>query len=355
MSSDQAGPAAGNAAGPASEHGLRDSAPKRFDAVDFVARQAAPIFLILLIAVFTLLQPNFLHPLNIMNVLRQVSISGLVAIGMTFVILTAGIDLSVGSLVALCGLVAAYVAKGGLESRFAVGTAADTGNPVILAFLAAIGVGLVAGFLQGTAITRLRVPPFVVTLGGLSAFRGAALLFSGGGPISGFSPDYTWWGQGRLWSVPIPVLIFIATAILAHVVLRHTRFGLHIYAVGGNPAAADLNGINTRRVTLMAYIIVGVSCGLAAFLLSARLNSAEAVAGLGLELDVIAAVVIGGTSLFGGVGSVFGTVIGALLIGVLRNGLVLLNVSSFIQQIVIGLILIAAVATDQYAASRRKS
>ena len=354
MSSDSAG-STSNTADPAPDRAPGGGASKRFDPVDLVARHAALIFLILLIAVFTLLQPNFLHPLNIMNVLRQVSISGLVAIGMTFVILTAGIDLSVGSLVALCGLVGAYVSKGGLESRFAVGTAAETGNPVILAFLAAIGIGLVAGALQGAAITRLRVPPFVVTLGGLSAFRGAALLFSGGGPISGFSPDYTWWGQGRLWSVPIPVLIFIATTILAHVVLRHTRFGLHVYAVGGNRAAADLNGINTRSVTLLAYVVVGVSCGLAAFLLSARLNSAEAVAGLGLELDVIAAVVIGGTSLFGGVGSVFGTVIGALLIGVLRNGLVLLNVSSFIQQIVIGLILIAAVAIDQYAASRRKS
>ena len=144
-------------------------------------------------------------------------------------------------------------------------------------------------------------------------------MFSGGGPISGFTPDFTWWGQGRIFSVPVPVIIFFAAAIAAHIVLKHTRFGMHIYAV------------------------------------SARLNSAEAVAGMGLELDVIAAVVIGGTSLFGGVGSVFGTVVGALLIGGLRNGLVLMGVSSFIQQIVIGLILIAAVAFDQYAASRSRA
>jgi ribose transport system permease protein/inositol transport system permease protein len=331
------------------------AAPARRDPVDIAARYAAPLFLVGLILVFAALQPNFLHPLNLMNVLRQVSISGLIAIGMTFVILTAGIDLSVGSLVALCGLVAAYVAKGGLESRFAVGQAAESGNPVILAFLAAIAVGIAAGAVQGLAITRLKVPPFVVTLGGLTAWRGAALLLSGGGPISGFTPDYTWWGQGRIEGVPVPVIIFLVAAVLAHVVLRHSRFGLHVYAVGGNTAAADLNGVNTRRVILLVYVIVGFTCGLASFLLSARLNSAEAVAGIGLELDVIAAVVIGGTSLFGGIGGVVGTVVGALLIGVLRNGLVLLNISPFIQQIVIGLILVAAVAFDQYAAARRRA
>lgn len=325
------------------------------DWLGFAARYAAPLFLAGLIIVFALLQPNFLHPLNIMNVLRQVSISGLIAIGMTFVILTAGIDLSVGSLVALAGLVGAYVSKGGLDNRFAIGAEEAAGNPVILAALAAIAVGIAGGALQGAAITRLKVPPFVVTLGGLSIFRGAALLFSGGGPISGFTPDFTWWGQGRIFSIPVPVIIFFTAAIVAHIVLKHTRFGLHIYAVGGNTAASDLNGVATRRVTLLAYVIVGFFCGLASFLLSARLNSAEAVAGIGLELDVIAAVVIGGTSLFGGIGSILGTVVGALLIGVLRNGLVLMGVSSFVQQIVIGLILIAAVAFDQYAASRRRA
>lgn len=323
--------------------------------IDFAARHSAPIFLIALVVVFAILEPRFLHPLNILNVMRQVSISGLIAIGMTFVILTAGIDLSVGSLVALAGLVGAYVAKGGLDDRFAVGASVDAGNPVILAFLAAVAVGMACGALQGWAVTRLRVPPFVVTLGGLTAFRGAALLFSGGGPISGFSADYNWWGQGRIGSIPVPVIIFFMAAVIAHVVLRHTRYGLYVYAVGGNARSAEANGVPVRLVTWSVYVIVGFMCGLATFLLSARLSSAEAVAGLGLELDVIAAVVIGGTSLFGGVGSIFGTVVGALLIGVLRNGLVLMNVSSFIQQILIGLILVAAVAFDQYAAARRRA
>jgi inositol transport system permease protein len=219
--------------------------------------------------------------------------------------------------------------------------------------LAALAVGLACGFLQGLAITLLKVPPFVVTLGGLSAFRGAALLFAGGGPVSGFAPDYTWWGQGKLGPVPVPVIIFLSFAVIAHVVLRYTRFGRHVYAVGGNPEAARLSGLNVRAITLSVYVIIGFFAGLAGFVLSARLNSAEAVAGIGYELTVIASVVIGGTSLFGGVGSVFGTVIGSILIGVLINGLVLMNVSSYIQQIIIGVIIVLAVAFDQFAKSRR--
>jgi ribose/xylose/arabinose/galactoside ABC-type transport system permease subunit len=181
--------------------------------LQIVVRYAAPIFLLLLIVVFALLEPRFLHPLNIMNVLRQVSISGLVAVGMTFVILTAGIDLSVGSLLALSGLVCAWVSKGGFADRFAVEIGASAGNPVYLAAAAAILVGMAGGLLQGAIIAKLRVPPFVVTLGGLTAFRGLALLFSGGGPISGFEPDFTWWGQGRIWSVPVPVIIFFTAAV----------------------------------------------------------------------------------------------------------------------------------------------
>ncbi|MFQ5972619.1 MAG: ABC transporter permease [Alphaproteobacteria bacterium] len=332
--------------------------PREFDLLQFLARYAAFIFLILLFIGFAVLEPRFLNPLNLFNVMRQVSILGLVAIGMTFVILTAGIDLSVGSLLAFAGLVGAFVAKGGFADRFAVGTGVEAGNPVILAVLAAVAVGLAGGAIQGLAITRLRVPPFVVTLGGLTAFRGAALLFSGGGPISGFDPSYTWWGQGRIgvspFLVPVPVIMFLFFAILAHFILRYTRFGLHVYAVGGNREAAELTGVPVKLITFSVYVIIGFFCGLAGFVLSARLSSAEAVAGTGDELTVIASVVIGGTSLFGGIGTIFGTVIGVLLIGVLKNGLVLLNVSSFIQMIVIGVILVAAVAFDQYAASRRR-
>jgi ribose/xylose/arabinose/galactoside ABC-type transport system permease subunit len=329
--------------------------PRNFDLIYFLARYAPIIFLMVLILLFAILEPRFLSPLNLFNVMRQISITGLLEIGMTFVILTAGIDLSVGALLAFAGLVGAAVAKGGFADRFAVGAGVEAGNPFWLAMLAALAIGLLGGWLQGTAITRLKVPPFVVTLGGLTAFRGAALLFSGGGPISGFDASYSWWGQGRIGPVPIPALFFIGFAVIAHLVLRYTAFGRHVYAVGGNSAAAELMGVNVRRIITSVYVISGFFAGLAAFILSARLNSAEAVAGLGFELTVIAAVVIGGTSLFGGVGSVFGTVIGAMLIGVLSNGLVLLNVSSFIQQILIGFIIIAAVAFDKYAEARRQT
>jgi inositol transport system permease protein len=323
------------------------------DVFGFVARFAPTIFLLVLMAMFAIMEPRFLSSINLFNVMRQVSITGLLAIGMTFVILTAGIDLSIGSLVALCGLVAAAVAKGGLQDRFTVGEG-GLGYGWGLAALAAIVVGVVCGYLQGFAITRLKVPPFVVTLGGMSAFRGAALLSAAGGPISGFEPSFTWWGQGKIGPVPIPVIIFLSCAVLAHVALRYTRYGRQVYAVGGNPEAARLSGLNVNRVIASVYVIMGFFAGLGSFVLAARLNSAEAVAGTGYELTVIASVVIGGTSLFGGSGTIFGTVIGSILIGVLLNGLVLMNVSSYIQQIVIGVIIVLAVAFDTFAKSRRR-
>jgi inositol transport system permease protein len=324
-----------------------------FDAFGFIAKFAPLIFLLVLMAVFAIMEPRFLSSFNLFNVMRSVSITGLLAIGMTFVILTAGIDLSVGSLLAFAGLVAAAVAKGGMQDRFTVGDDA-VGYGWQLAALAAIAVGLIGGYLQGLAITKFKVPPFVVTLGGMSVFRGAALLFAAGGPISGFDKAFTWWGQGKIGPVPVPVIIFLLAALLAHIVLRYMRFGRRVYAVGGNPEAARLSGLNVNAIICSVYVIMGFFAGLGAFVLSARLNSAEAVAGTGYELTVIASVVIGGTSLFGGVGSIFGTVIGSILIGVLLNGLVMMNVSSYIQQIIIGVIIVLAVAFDTFAKSRRR-
>src|SRR6202163_2254297 len=284
--------------------------PAKTDIIGFLARFAPLIFLIVVMSGFAIGEPRFLTPLNLFNILRQVSIYGLLAVGMTFVILTAGIDLSIGSLVAFAGLVAAAVSKGGLSNRFNVGAGQEAASyGWYLAALAAIGVGLVGGFLQGFSITRLKVPPFVVTLGGMAAHRGAALLSAAGGPISGFEPNFVWLGQGRiLGQVQVPVVIFLAFAVFAHIVLRYTRYGRQIYAVGGNPEAARLSGLNVRAVITSVYVIMGFFAGLGAFVLAARLNSAEAVAGTGYELTVIASVVIGGTSLFGGVGTIFGTV-----------------------------------------------
>lgn len=310
------------------------------------------IFLAALMIVFTIMSPNFIDPLNLFNIMRQVSITGLIALGMTFVILTAGIDLSVGSLLALCGMVAAVVAKGGAANTLSLSAAGSGGYGWFAALLAAVAVGSLAGFVQGLAITRLKVPPFVVTLGGLTIFRGLTLTISNGGPISGFDASMRWFGNGLVGPVPVPVIIFAIAAILCHVILRYTRYGRAIYAVGGNAEAARLSGLRVDRILVSVYMIVGFFSGLAAFVLSARLNSSEAVAGIGYELTVISAVVIGGTSLFGGIGSVGGTVVGAALIGVLQNGLQFNNVSSYTQSIIIGLILILAVAFDRFLKSR---
>lgn len=318
-------------------------------------KQFGPLlFLFALMLVFAVTNEAFLTQLNLFNVARQVSITGLIALGMTFVILTAGIDLSVGSLLAFCGMVAAVVAKGTTANTLALGTSEASGWGWPAALLAAVLVGTVAGAIQGGLITLLKVPPFVVTLGGLTVFRGFTLMLSGGGPISGFSPEMRWFGTGLVGPVPVPVIIFVTAALLCHIVLRYTRFGRAVYAVGGNAEAARLSGIRVDRVVVAVYMIVGFFSGLAAFVLAARLNSAEAVAGIGYELTVISAVVIGGTSLFGGIGSIGGTVVGAALIGVLVNGLQLNNVSSYTQQVTIGLILIAAVAFDRWLKTRSR-
>lgn len=312
-----------------------------------LGKLAPLIFLLLLVLIFAILQPRFLMPLNLFNILRQVSIVGIIAVGMTFVILIRGIDLSVGSLVAVTGLCAAVVAKGGVEGSFSL-TSDGGGFHWTLAALAAIVAGTIAGLMQGIAIAWFSVPAFVVTLGGLTIFRGIALAIGNGGPVSGFSEAFGWWGRGVIGSIPVPVIIFAVVALIAHLVLTQTRFGRSVYAVGSNPDAARLSGINVNMVTISTYGVIGFCSGLAGFVLAARLNSAEAVAGTGYELTAIAAVVIGGTSLYGGTGGVVGTVIGALLTGVLMNGLVILNVSPYTQQVLIGLIIIAAVAFDAF-------
>ena len=310
------------------------------------------LFLAALMVVFTVMKPSFIDPINLFNILRQISITGLIALGMTFVILTAGIDLSVGSLLAFCGMIAAVVAKGGAANTLSLGTAATQGYGWFAALVASVVVGALAGGVQGLTITRLKVPPFVVTLGGLTVFRGLTLTISNGGPISGFDASMRWFGNGLVGPVPVPAIIFAIAAVLCHIVLRYTRYGRAVYAVGGNAEAARLSGLRVDRILISVYVIVGFFAGLAAFVLSARLNSSEAVAGIGYELTVISAVVIGGTSLFGGIGSVGGTVVGAALIGVLQNGLQFNNVSSYTQSIVIGLILILAVAFDRWLKSR---
>ena len=326
---------------------------RTIDVIDVFSRFAPLIFLLLLVAVMSILEPGFRTPFNLFNVARQGSIIGILAIGMTFVILTAGIDLSVGSLLAFSGIVGATVAKGSRD--LLTGGVTDPGGiRVLLAALAAIAVGVAIGAFQGTLIARVGIPAFIVTLGGLTAWRGSTLLWSNGQPISSFSDDFTAWGQGFLGPVPIPVIIFLGLAVIGHVILKYTQYGRWLYALGGNPEAARLSGLNTTLLGASVYAISGFCAGLAGFLTASRLNSAEQTAGQSFELAAIAAVVIGGTSLFGGQGGVVGTVIGVLLINVLNNALVIRNVNPYVQPIVVGAIIVLSVLFDQLAKRRRR-
>jgi ribose/xylose/arabinose/galactoside ABC-type transport system permease subunit len=335
------------------------SGKQRVDPYDLAARFAPLIILLLLVAVMSVISDGFLSTYNIFNVLRQISFTGILAVGMTFVILTAGIDLSVGALVAFAGMVAASTAKGS-RSLLEGGVTDPGGMRVVLAFLAALAVGILIGAFQGSLIGWAGIPAFIVTLGGLGAWRGATLLWSGGQPISSFSDDFKHWGQGFVFGfgefrgIPIPVVVFGLFVLAGYIILKYTQYGRWIYALGGNPEAARLSGLNTNLLTASVYVISGLCCGVTAFLLTSRLNSAEQVAGQNFELDAIAAVVIGGTSLSGGKGGVIGTLIGAILIGVLKNALVILNVSPYFQPIVIGGIIVLSVFLDQLAKKRRR-
>ncbi|UAL13113.1 ABC transporter permease [Caulobacter segnis] len=310
----------------------------------FARKHRTILFLLLLIAVFGTVNERFLTVRNALNILSEVSIYGIIAVGMTYVILIGGIDVAVGSLLAFASIAAAYVV-----------TAVVGAGPATWFVALAVSslVGLLGGLIQGKAVTWLHVPAFIVTLGGMTVWRGATLLLNDGGPISGFDEAYRWWGTGEILFVPVPIVVFALVAIVGHMVLRYTRYGRQIYAVGGNAEAARLSGVNVDFIVTSVYAVIGALAGLSGFLLSARLGSAEAVAGTGYELRVIASVVIGGASLTGGSGNVGGTVLGALLIGVLSNGLVIMHVTSYFQQVVIGLIIVAAVAFDHYARTHK--
>ena len=289
--------------------------------------------LFILCVVLWILTPYFLTVSNLLNVAQQTSINAIIAVGMTFVIITAGIDLSVGSLVAFSGVVLASVLQAGV--------------PLPIALVLALVVGLGCGAVNGLLISYGRLPPFIATLGMMSVARGAALLYTNGRPISGFPENFRFLATGEvLGIIPMPVLIMAAVYVAAHFVLNNTKLGRYAYAIGGNEEAALLSGVNVTKYKIMVYGLCGMLSGLAAVILTARLNSAQPIAGIMYELDAIAATVIGGTSLMGGEGTVLGTLIGALIMGVLRNGLNLLGVSSFIQQIVIGSVIIFAVLVD---------
>jgi ribose/xylose/arabinose/galactoside ABC-type transport system permease subunit len=277
---------------------------------------------------------------NILTLLRQASFNAIMAAGVSVVIITAGIDLSIGSVWALSSVVMAFVCV-------------NKGLAWTLSVLIGLAVGLACGIVNGWGVTLLRIPPFVATLGMMSIARGLAEVITGGFQISGLPDAFQWWGQGDIFGVPVPVIVAVGVIVLTWALLRFTRLGRYIYAVGGNEAAAHLSGVTVNRVKLFAYAYCGTLAALAGLLATARMGSVRPSDALGYELDAIAASVIGGISLMGGQGSVLGTAIGAALIGVLRNGMVLLDVSAFWQKVVIGVVIIIAVALDYLVWRRR--
>ncbi|MEZ6075568.1 MAG: ABC transporter permease [Pirellulaceae bacterium] len=276
--------------------------------------------------------------------MRQISVNVCLSIGMTMIIIAGGIDLSVGSILALAGAITAGLIKSplaipwlGIELEFTVGGG----------ILAGLAVGMFLGWFNGQMITRVRIPPFVATLGMLSIARGLTMLWTKGFPITGLGPTFAIIGTSSFLGAPVPVWIAALLAVAFMVVTNKTRFGRYIYAVGGNEQAARLSGLNVDRIKLWIYTLAGGLSAVAGLIVTSRLDSAQPNAGTGYELDSIAAVVIGGTSLSGGRGSIWGTVVGCLIIGVLNSGLVLLNVSPFWQQVVKGVVILVAVAIDR--------
>jgi ribose transport system permease protein/inositol transport system permease protein len=316
----------------ASSRDASGSLARRRFAERFAFRLESLVVLAVLIAAMSILSPYFLSVSNFLNILLATSVIGVLAIGATFVISSAGIDLSVGSVLAFASI---------------VGCLAMTVMPWPLGIVICILAGMLAGAINGFLIARAGIPAFIVTLGMLGVARGAALVLTNGLPIYGLPDPVIYIGQGRPFGIPAPVIVFALTAIVAHVALAHTRFGRHAQIIGDNEGAARAMGIRVDRLRVTLYVLSGGLAGLAGLLFSARVNAGDPTAGLNYELTAITATIIGGTNLFGGRGSVSGTVIGALIMGVLQNGLNLLAVPSFYQQMAIGAVLVLAVWFDQ--------
>ncbi|MEH7118135.1 ribose ABC transporter permease RbsC [Neobacillus vireti] len=291
--------------------------------------------LLILFVIVSVLNPSFLEPLNILNLLRQVAINALIAFGMTFVILTGGIDLSVGAILALASALTAGIIVSGVDP--------------ILAIIIGCLLGGIMGTVNGLLITKGKMAPFIATLATMTVFRGLTLVYTKGNPITGLGDNYLFqlFGRGYFLGIPVPAITMIIMFVLLYIILHKTPFGRKTYAIGGNERAAIISGIKVQSVKVMIYGLSGLLSALAGAILTSRLNSAQPTAGTSYELDAIAAVVLGGTSLSGGKGRIFGTLIGALIIGTLNNGLNLLGVSSFYQMVVKGIVIAIAVLLDR--------
>ncbi|MDO6355654.1 ribose ABC transporter permease [Caloramator sp. CAR-1] len=299
-----------------------------------IQKHGMSLVLLLMIILMTILSPAFLTTRNIMNVIRQISVISIIGFGVTMVIITTGIDLSSGSVLALAGVVATSFAHPGQY-------------PIIIPIIMGLLVGAIAGSINGTFVAFGELPAFIPTLGMMIAARGFALIYSNGRPITNLSQMYEFIGGGYLFGVPFPIYVMFFTAVISHILLKHTKFGRYIYAIGGNAQAAIVSGINVKKYLVLVYTYAGLLAGLAGIVLSSRLSAGQPTAGVNYELDAIAAAVIGGTSLSGGIGTITGTIVGALIMGVLNNGLDLLQVSAYWQQVLKGAIIIGAVLLDK--------
>ncbi|MCM1988728.1 ribose ABC transporter permease [Oceanirhabdus seepicola] len=300
---------------------------------EMLSKYKSLIGLVILCIVITIINPRFLTVNNLRNVLTQVSVNATIAIGMTFVILTGGIDLSVGSILAISGAVAAFLMK-------------STGN-VFISIIAALIIGACIGAINGIIISKGKLQAFIATLATMTIFRGVTYVFTNGIPISGLGKSFMVIGNKRFFGIPLPIIITLIAFSGAWYLLTQTKYGRYVYALGGNEDSARLSGINTTKIKSIVYVISGMMAALSGIIVTSRIGSAGPTAGSGYELDAIAAVVIGGTSLSGGEGSITGTIIGALVIGVLNNGLNLMNVNPFYQSIVKGAVILIAVLIDK--------
>lgn len=309
---------------------------KKLLSKEWLIEQKSLIALLFLVVVVSFLNPNFFTVDNLLNILRQTSVNAIIAVGMTLVILTAGIDLSVGSVLALCGAFAA--------------TLVAMEVPVLIAVPTALLAGAALGAISGIIIAKGKVQAFIATLVTMTLLRGVTMVYTDGRPIStGFTDTadtFAWFGTGYALGIPVPVWLMVVVFAGAWYLLNHTRFGRYVYAVGGNESATRLSGINVDRVKIGVYTICGLLAALAGIIVTSRLSSAQPTAGMGYELDAIAAVVLGGTSLMGGKGRIMGTLIGALIIGFLNNALNLLDVSSYYQMIAKAVVILLAVLVD---------
>lgn len=317
-----------------------------------VSKLGIGIVLFFMILGMSLTSDVFLSTHNILNILLQVSVICVISVGMTYVILTGGIDLSVGSIVALSAVCLGLFTHWGMSL---LGENPSMGMKILVVLAAIMGsiiVGALCGYINGFIIVYLKVTPFITTLGMMGIARGLALTLSNGKTIYNFPEPLRFFGNGRIpitenFAIPVPVIIALLVVFVSFYVLTQTIFGRQIYALGGNREAVRLSGINVNKLEIKTYVINGALAAIGAVILVGRLNAAQPIAGTGYELDAIAATVIGGTSLIGGIGSVISTSIGALIMGVLQNGLTLLNVTSYLQRLIIGLVIILAVFLDQ--------